>query len=282
MKFTLLIILLLLISSFYSCNSGQNEKIDKKVNDNSANTNRTTEVSNKPKSNTINYKFRVVDKIPHDEQAYTQGLFYYNGFLYESTGHRGLSSLRKIDPKTGKVSEKKNVPNRYFSEGICLVGNRIYMITWTSGKCFLYDLNTFDKIDEMEYRGQGWGLTNYNNNLLMSVGSNVLRVIDPSDFSVIKSISIVDENYNPIGYLNELELVNGDIWANVWMKDEIAIIDIGSGKVKGWLDISQLRNDYVHNPDQEVANGIAYDEKNDIVYITGKYWEYIFKLQIVQ
>ncbi len=226
------------------------------------------------------YKVRIINKIPHDENAYTQGLTWHDGYLYESTGQRGESSLRKIDTKTGEIIKKIDIPSRYFSEGICIHENKIFMITWTSGKCFVYDINSFNKISEMNYKGQGWGLTNYSDKFLMSDGSNILRLINPDGFNIEKNFSIVDENFNPVSYLNEMENIKGEIWANIWMQDRIAIINPESGILSAWVDISNIR-DFVRSPRQEVSNGIAYNIEEDIVYLTGKYWDCIFLVQLI-
>jgi glutamine cyclotransferase len=271
MKFIIALIMLLMLISCGANSNKEHERISNKISK-----------EEKPKQNQIiNTNVRIINKIKHDPLAYTQGLIYYNGFLYESTGQRGASTLRKIDPKTGEIIKKISVPGMYFSEGICIYENMIYMITWTSGKCFVYDLDTFEQIKEMGYNGQGWGLANYGNKFLMSDGSNVLRVIEPSNFFVEKNISVVDENFNPISYLNEMENIKGEIWANIWMQDKIARINPDNGNLIGWVDISNLR-EFVTNPDQEVSNGIAYNEDEDVIYLTGKNWEYIFLVQLVK
>lgn len=229
-----------------------------------------------------NYRVKVIEKIPHDEYAYTQGLLYHKGYLYESTGQRGQSTLRKIDPKSGEVIKIKNIPANFFAEGIEIFDNKIYLLTWTSGKCLVFDVNTFKKVDEFVYQGEGWGLTSFGDKLLMSDGSNILRVVNPDDFSIERNLTVVDQNYNPLGYLNELENINGDIWANVWMKDIIAIIDPQTGMLKAWVDISDLRQLFVRSQSQEASNGIAYNKEENIIYITGKNWDYIFIVELVE
>jgi len=267
-----------LILTLISCGANSNKKHETIRRESSRETTDNTE----KQSATIQFNsVRIINKIPHDKLAYTQGLVFHNGFLYESTGQRGASSLRKIDPKTGEILKKAEVPSQYFSEGICIYDNSIYMITWTSGKCFVYDLETFKKTKEMEYQGQGWGLANYGEKFLMSDGSNVLRMINPSNFFVEKNISVVDENFNPVSYMNEMENINGEIWANIYMKDKIARINPENGNLTGWVDISNLR-EFVNNQEQEVSNGIAYDQENALYYLTGKYWEYIFIVELVE
>lgn len=277
MKLIIAILILSLLSSFSSCN--KDAQVQKKAEDGKEIGISKSEAEQKLTS-AKSISVRVFDKIPHDKEAYTQGLFYHDGFLYESTGQRGFSSLRKIDPKNGEIIKKTDVPSEYFSEGISLHNDKIFMITWTSGKCFVYDPETFEMTEEMNYQGQGWGLTNYGDRLLMSDGSNILRIIDPKDFTIESNISIVDENYNPIGYLNELEYIEGNVWANIWMKDKIAVIDIENQKLRYWVDISHLRSGFIRNPQQEVANGIAYNKKDNMIYLTGKYWEYIFLVKL--
>jgi len=267
------ILQLLLVVIIISCNANSDNDT-KNINDN--------KVENKIKQIEVRTSnIRILNKIPHDPMAYTQGLVYHKGFLYESTGHRGASSLRKIDPKTGEILKKASVPGRFFSEGICIYEDLIYMITWTSGKCFVYNIDSFEMIKEMNYNGEGWGLANYGKKLLMSDGSNVLRVIDPNNFLVEKNISVVDKNYNPISYLNEMENINGEIWVNIWMQDKIARINAETGTLIGWVDITSIR-EFVENRTQEVSNGIAYNKENEIIYLTGKNWEYIFVVQLVE
>jgi glutamine cyclotransferase len=270
MKTILALIMIFLMISCGSNSNKEHERISNKTNP-----------DEKPyKNQVLNSTVSIINKIPHDPLAYTQGLVYHKGFLYESTGHRGASTLRKIDPNTGEIIKKIPVSGMYFSEGICIFENMIYMITWTSGKCFVYDLETFERIKEMDYNGQGWGLANYGNKFLMSDGSNILRMIEPSNFFVEKNTSVVDENFNPISYLNEMENIKGEIWANIWMQDKIARINPDNGNLIGWVDLSNLR-EFVTNPEQEVSNGIAFNEEENAIYLTGKNWEYIFVVQIV-
>lgn len=226
------------------------------------------------------HTIKVIRTIPHDTLAFTQGFFYHEGFLYESTGQYGKSSLRKINPFTGRIEKKVEIEAEYFGEGIALHKDKIYWLTWQNGLCFVFDLQTFKKEKEIPYAGEGWGITNYDNNLLVvSDGTNALKVIDPSNFRILNTI-LVFAGESPISNLNELENIEGDIWANIWMQDKIAVIDKQSGKVKFFVDVSLLRKYINEDANVDVINGIAYDKKNKRLYLTGKFWPYIFEVVI--
>lgn len=224
------------------------------------------------------YRIKVYRIIPHDSLAFTQGLFFHNGYLYESTGQYSGSSLRKIDPKTGKILKSISIGSQYFSEGIALVRDKIYMLTWQNEVCFVFDLNSFEQLDEISYSGEGWGLTNYDEKyLIQSDGTNALKIIDPNDFK-IASILLVFDNEKPVDNLNELELIGEDIWANIWMKDTVAVIDKRNGKVKFFVDLSSLRSYEEGAVHIDVLNGIAFDSATKRIFITGKFWHYIFEV----
>jgi glutamine cyclotransferase len=226
------------------------------------------------------YSLKVIRTINHDPDAFTQGLIYHNGFLYESTGLKEHSTLRKLDIKTGKVLKIEKIPDQYFSEGITIFGKNIYMLTWVSNVCFVFDLETFKQKTSFNYFGEGWGLTNDKDHLIMSDGTNVLRFINPSNFEEIKMLNVTDGGL-PVKNINELEYINGEIFANIWMTDMIARIDPETGDVSGWLDLSALRDYVKDNPKVEVLNGIAYNKEKDLYYLTGKYWPYIFEVELV-
>ncbi len=226
------------------------------------------------------YSISVVTTIPHDSTSFTQGLFYYGGYLYESTGQYGSSSLRKIDPNTGKVVRLKKINDEYFAEGIALYKKQIYMLSWQNNTCFVFSLDNFELLKEFEYYGEGWGLTNYNDQLLVqSDGTNALKIIEPEDFKVQSTLLVFDKD-TPISNLNELELIDDEIWANIWMKDLIASIDKETGRVNYWIDISPLRKFVTNGENVDVLNGIAFDSVNNRIFLTGKFWKDIFVVSL--
>lgn len=228
----------------------------------------------------LHYGYRVVDTIPHDIGAFTQGLLYRDGIFYESTGLEGESSLRKVDAKTGKVLKKIDVPRPYFAEGMTLIGGKIYQITWRSQTCFTYDPETFAKTGQFYYDGEGWGLTDDGTTIIMSDGTPRIRFVDPSSFAV-KSSVIVTDNGRPIDSLNELKYINGEIWANVWQTDRIARIDPATGHVIGWIDLSGLRPVSPNSDAGNVLNGIAYDAATKRIFVTGKLWPSVFQIEVM-
>jgi glutamine cyclotransferase len=223
--------------------------------------------------------FTIVHKYPHDPGAFTEGLLYANGFLYESTGLNGESSLRKVELKTGRVVEEYNLPSKYFGEGLALWGGSLIQLTWKSGVAFDYDRQSFELECRFHYRGEGWGLTADKDSLIMSNGTPELAFIDPKTFEVKRRVQVLDRG-KPVMELNELEYVKGMIFANVWHDDHIAIISAQTGEVAGWLDCSALRSQLP--PSAEVLNGIAYDEKNDRIFVTGKLWPSLFEIKIAK
>ncbi len=226
------------------------------------------------------YTFEVVRSFKHDPLAYTQGLFLHDGFLFESTGQRGESSLRKVDPKTGEVLKKTDLPVEYFGEGITLCNDEIYMLTWTSGKCFVYDKNTFELKREYKYPGEGWGLSCSKDSLLiMTDGSNFIRFIDPGTFQVKNTIALY-HNGAPVNALNEIERVDNLAFVNIYTTDAIAVIDLNSNQMTGIIDCSELRKTLEENPDAEAFNGIAFDSETNHFYVTGKYWNRMFEIKV--
>ena len=217
-----------------------------------------------------------VENFPHDKTAFTQGFEFHKGSFYEGTGLRGQSNLRKIEVFTGKVLKLKKLDSQYFGEGITIFKEKIYQLTWQSGKSFVYDLETFKLIREFNIKGEGWGLTNDGTNLIMSNGSDEILFLDPESFKVVRKLS-VKKNGRPEKLLNELELIKGNIWANVWKTDDILIIDAETGEVVRILNLSKLSE---RTSRDDVANGIAWDEEKDIVYVTGKLWKNVYKLQL--
>jgi glutamine cyclotransferase len=222
--------------------------------------------------------YEVVQTYPHDKDAFTQGLIFDRGELYESTGLKGKSSVRKVDLTTGKVLQISNLDDRYFGEGMTLWQDRLIQLTWVSKTGFVYDKRTFKQIATFSYPTQGWGITHNDRELIMSDGSNTLYFLNPNTFKETKRIRVKDRD-RPIDRLNELEFVNGEIWANVWMSDRIARIDPQTGVVTGWLDLSGII-DPASTPTQDaVLNGIAYDPESDRLLVTGKLWPKLFEIK---
>ena len=218
----------------------------------------------------------VIKKYPHDNTAFTQGLEFHEGRIYESTGRHGFSELRKVDLVTGRVIQRRVLDPQYFGEGITIFQNKVFQLTWKSGKGFVYDLNSFALDREFKISGEGWGLSNDGNNLLLSNGSNQIIFLDPQTLQVLKRVSVT-LNDKPQYLLNELEYVDGEIWANVWKKDEILRIDPLTGIVLGVLDVGTISE---RLSDDDVANGIAWDEEGRKIYITGKFWSYIYEIKM--
>jgi glutamine cyclotransferase len=226
------------------------------------------------------YGYEVVNTYPHDPAAYTQGLVFSNGGFLESTGREGYSTLRRVE-LTGKVLEQVSIPRPYFAEGLALLNGKLYQLTWQQGVGFIYDAATFDKLGEFKYSGEGWGLTTDGRSLILSDGSSSIRFLDPVDFKVTKTISVVDRGRS-IDSLNELELIQGEIYANIWHSDRIARIDPQNGQVKDWIDLTGLKELSGVSEEEGVLNGIAYDEANGRLFVTGKLWPKLFEIRLKQ
>ena len=223
---------------------------------------------------------RVVRRWPHDTTAYTQGLLFHAGRLLESTGMRGRSSVRELELETGAVLRRADLPKDEFGEGIALLGERIYQVTWKSKRGFVYDARTFAPIDSFTYEGEGWGMTTDGARLYLSDGSSRIRVIDPDGFRVVRTIRATEAE-RPVHMLNELEWVNGELWANVYETAFVARIDPATGRVLGYVDLRRLLPaDEAKRLDARggVTNGIAYDSTTGRLLVTGKYWPYLFQL----
>ncbi|MPQ48045.1 glutaminyl-peptide cyclotransferase [Marinifilum sp. N1E240] len=231
------------------------------------------------------YGFEIVNSFPHDRRAYTQGLFYHQGFLYEGTGQHGESSLRKVKLENGEALSIKNLEQEYFGEGITLSKNRIIQLTWNSRKVFVVDPETFEKIDSFEpntTNNQGWGITNTNNELIISDGTNVLTVLDDTNFGRIRTIEVYD-NAGKVTNLNELEYIDGKIYANVWLSDRIVIINPKTGRVEGNINLGSILKQSEKNKldkNDDVLNGIAWDSLNQRMFVTGKRWPKLFEIKI--
>ncbi len=224
--------------------------------------------------------YRVVHTYPHDQQAFTQGLIYVDGHLYESTGIEGKSSLREEDLDTGRILQFHDVPDKYFAEGLTEWGSTLIQLTWQSHIAFVYDLASFRFLRSFQYEGEGWGLTHDAKDLILSDGSATLKFFDPATFHETRSI-IVKDHGKPIDQLNELEFIHGQIYANIWHADRIARISPATGAVLGWIDLSGLLPASQHSSAEAVLNGIAYDEAHDRLFVTGKLWPRIFEIQVV-
>lgn len=224
------------------------------------------------------YGYEIVNSWPHDSNAFTQGLIIVDGKLLESTGQEGYSSLRSVELETGKILKKVDVPVPYFAEGITVLNGKVYQLTWQHQLGFIYDAQTFERTGEFKYHGEGWGITTDGKSLIMSDGSNRLRFLDGTNFAVTKTINVLD-GQTPVTQLNELEYVKGEIYANVWHADRIAVIDPENGRVKAWIDLTGLIPPDALNNEEAVLNGIAYDQANDKLFVTGKLWPLLFEIK---
>ena len=226
------------------------------------------------------YQHRVVRTFPHDRKAFTQGLVFRDGVFYESTGLYGKSSLRKVAIETGTVLREQAVDGKYFAEGLSDWGETLVQLTWTTGVAFVYDRETFRQVGRVEYTGEGWGLTRTDRHLVMSNGTATLKLLDPVSFAPVSTLEVHDE-HGPVTALNELEMVKGTIFANVWQSHRIAMIAPDSGAVTGWLDLNGLLPD-AERPRVDVLNGIAYDATGDRLFVTGKWWPTVFQVEVVK
>lgn len=225
--------------------------------------------------------YRVVASYPHDRDAFTQGLVYLDGHLYESTGINGKSSLREEDLATGSIVRFHDVPHEYFAEGLTDWGNTLVQLTWETHIGFVYDRATFHLLRTFHFDGEGWGLTHDAKSLILSDGSANLKFIDPATFKLTRTIAVRDKG-KPVTQLNELELIHGEIWANVWHTDRIARIAPATGKVLGWIELNGLLGESERTNSEAVLNGIAYDAAHDRIFVTGKLWPRIFEIKVVK
>jgi glutaminyl-peptide cyclotransferase len=244
------------------------------------------------------YGYEIVNRYPHDPKAFTEGLIFHEGFLYESTGGReaGESTLRKVELGTGKVVQKWVLPAGQFGEGIAMIGDKIYMLTWQDQLGRVLDAKTFKVLKEFNYVGEGWGLTTDGSALYMDQGAHVIKVLDGETLKQAQTIPVMREDGRPLLQLNELEWVKGEIWANVWHSERpdilgkpnyIARIEAGSGKLLGWVDLAgispddQPKTDDPSDPKAEnTLNGIAYDSVKDRIFVTGKNWKNLYEIKL--
>lgn len=227
------------------------------------------------------YTFEVVRQFPHDSTAFTQGFAYCSGFFYEGTGRQGQSSLRQVDPESGRLVRKAELPPELFGEGIAILGSEVIQLTWQSHVGFIYDLRDFHQLRTFKYSGEGWGLTTDGRDLFMSDGSSELRVLDANTFAEKRRIKVRDGG-KKVDQLNELEFVEGEIYANIWHSDRIARISPLTGRVVGWIDMTGLLGPFYQREAEAVLNGIAYDREGKRLFVTGKLWPKIFEIRLVQ
>jgi len=224
----------------------------------------------------IRYTYSILNTYPHDTSAYTEGLVFSNGSLFESTGEYGKSSLRLIDLQSGDVLREYKLPNEFYGEGLAAVKGALIQLTWLDKVGFVYDQDTFGLLRNFSYTTQGWGLTYDGSNLIMSDGTSKLTFLNPETFGVVGQVSVKDGN-NSITNINELEYINGEVYANIWMTQQIAIINPHTGQVKGWIDLSGI---YQSNDVNAVLNGIAYDGQTGGLFVTGKNWPNLYEIKI--
>ncbi|MBI4775807.1 MAG: glutaminyl-peptide cyclotransferase [Deltaproteobacteria bacterium] len=226
------------------------------------------------------YGYRIVNRYPHDPEAFTQGLMIADGYLYESTGLWGASTVRKVRLQTGEVVASVRLDPTLFGEGLTEWSNVLIQLTWRAGRALMYDRNDLNVLGEFKYEGEGWGITKWGSFLIMSNGSSELRFLDPSTFTVVRRVRVRDGNA-PVDLLNELETVESELFANVWGSDWIAIISPEGGLVVGWVDLSGLRREIRGERRADVLNGIAYDPDGGRIYVTGKLWPELFEIELV-
>jgi glutamine cyclotransferase len=235
------------------------------------------------------YGYEVVKTYPHDPKAFTQGLLFHDGFLYESTGQEGQSSVRKVEIETGKVVQKFDLPGDNFAEGLALQDDQLFQITWRNHIGRVYDIKDFKLIREFSYQGDGWGLASDGTHLFMTDGTHVMRVIDPANFKSVRMMAVMREDGRPLMQMNELEFVKGEIWANVWHSEQpdilgkpnyIARIDPTNGKLLGWINLDGISPEDSKRGEENTLNGIAYDTGGDRIFVTGKNWKKLFEIKV--
>lgn len=226
------------------------------------------------------YSYNVVNTYPHDRSAFTQGLVFEDGVLYEGTGLNGRSTLRRVELETGEVLQIHELPAQFFGEGVTVYGNDIIQLTWQSHVGFVYDRDSFELLQEFNYSTQGWGITHDGERLIMSDGTATLYFLDPETFEEIGRVGVYD-NDGSVNRLNELEYVQGEIYANVWQTNCIARIDPQTGQVVGWIELKGLLTPEDRSEPVDVLNGIAYDAENARLFVTGKLWPKLFEIELI-
>lgn len=229
----------------------------------------------------VKYTYSVVKTYPHDTRAYTQGLTFDGNTLYEGTGQRGESNLRIVDLNSGSVTKSVPLPNEYFGEGIAIIGDKVFQITWQEQRGFVYDKKSLEKLRDFVYAGEGWGLTTDGKVLFLSDGTSTIKVFDPERLVETSRFEVYD-NKGAVQYINEMEYINGEIWANIYMTDNIVRFDPSSGKVLGYIDFKGILPKSDYRPDTDVLNGIAYHKATGKIYVTGKYWPKLFEVKVTK
>ena len=227
--------------------------------------------------------YRVVQSYPHDRFAFTQGLLYHGGKLYESTGHYGRSTLREVELETGRVLRQQRLSPSYFGEGLVMRDGQLIQLTWQEGTAFVWDLRDFSRLFEHRYKGEGWGLADDGTRLILSDGTRTLRFLHPDSFVELGRVN-VHEGGRPVTNLNELEWIDGELYANVWLSNRIAVIDVATGEVRRWIDLKGLIDlppDPPVGDPQNVLNGIAWDAEQKRLFVTGKNWPKLFHVELV-
>jgi glutamine cyclotransferase len=224
--------------------------------------------------------YRVIHTYPHDPHAFTQGLVFVDGHLYESTGLNGQSSLRMVDLDTGRVLQKQSVDSKYFAEGLTAWDSTLVQLTWESHTALIYDRFSFRMLRTLSYSGEGWGLTQDGKALILSDGTDTLRFFDPATFHEVRRVTVKDRG-KPVTEINELEYVHGQIYANIWHSDRIARIAPATGEVLGWIDLKGLLPEKDRTSPEAVLNGIAYDAGHSRLFVTGKLWPKLFEIEVV-
>jgi len=268
----ILIILLIIILSIYNLYniSDKPEPTDSK----------NSNIPNNSTNETFkNFTYEILNTYPHDKNAFTQGLVFDDGVLYEGTGLRGQSSLRRVELDTGNILQIHNLSSQFFGEGITIFGNRIIQLTWQSKIGFVYDKDTFELIQEFNYSTEGWGITHDGDRLIMSDGTETVYFLHPETFEVVDEIKVY-YNGEPVKLLNELEYIDGEIYANVWQTDQIVKIAPKSGRVTGWITLTGLLTPEEQNT-ANVLNGIAYDAEAERLFVTGKRWPKMFEIELI-
>jgi glutamine cyclotransferase len=223
--------------------------------------------------------YTVINSYPHDPEAFTQGLVYHDGRLYEGTGLRGRSTVRILELETGEITRIHHMPPEYFGEGITLHGDTIIQVTWQSRIGFVYDRRSLQVLDTFEISTEGWGLTHDGTSLILSDGTPTLRFLNPETFQETRSVEVHDGD-EAVRLINELEYIEGVVYANIWKTDLIAVIDPHSGSVLNWLDLGELKEHIEDRSSIDVLNGIAYDEESGHLFVTGKLWPLLFEIQL--
>ncbi|MCX8151008.1 MAG: glutaminyl-peptide cyclotransferase [Candidatus Bathyarchaeota archaeon] len=224
------------------------------------------------------YTYEIIQVYPHDKNAFTQGLIYSDGFLYESTGLYGSSTLRKVDLETGNTVDSVSLPTEFFGEGIALVNEKIIQLTWKSQIGFVYNKENLSLIHNFTYSTEGWGLTFDGKNLIMSDGTDKLYFLDPATYKQVSYVNVNDGNL-PVTNLNELEYVSGEVYANIWHEQKIAVINPLTGQVKAWINLLGIENTPLS--EEEVLNGIAYDAQSNRLFVTGKNWPHLYEIKLI-